>query len=141
MREEIYSTIGAAIELNAASKYHQQFSLPVWINHLILPAIKSKQIKIYYSLKQKPVALVIWAWLSESVLESVCTVEDKVIEQNEWQCGSHLFFSDFIVPYGNTREIFNRVFLELFPDEYQAISLRRNMDGSIRKKNIWRRYV
>ena len=135
--QDIYSTIGAAIELNAVSKYHRQFSLYACVNLIILPAIKNKQIKLYYSDEQRPMALIIWAWFSNSVMESMCSPEGKVIEPHEWNCGSKLFISDFIAPYGNTKKIFKDVFTRVFPDENKAVSIRRNLDGSFRKKNTW----
>lgn len=137
--DDIYTILGASVELISASKYHQQFPFFLCVSFHIMPAIRHQQIKIY-SKDEKPIAMVIWAWLTDKVLEEICHPKDRrPMMLKEWNCGSLLYFSDLIAPYGNGRKIFFDLVHNVFPEENKAISVRRNMDGTIRKRNTWQR--
>ncbi len=73
----VYSTLGAVLELMASSKLHQNYLLKGLIEKQIFPAMKHKQIKIYFSEQKTPVALVVWAWLSKERLDDLCLLEKQ----------------------------------------------------------------
>ena len=56
--------------------------------------------------------------------------------EDEWQSGEHLFFNDWIAPYGNIRSAMHDIATHVFP-HHTATSIRRHQDGSIRKINYW----
>jgi len=82
--------------------------------------------------------MVTWAWLSEPVEREVHAT-GRALAAHEWNCGNRLFFNDWVSPYGNAREI-RRDIMQVFPVDL-ATSLRRNLDGSVRRINRWVRPV
>ena len=79
--------------------------------------------------------MVTWAWLSAKV-EREIHASGRSLSRSEWACGDRLFFNDWITPYGNIREVAHDMTHNIFPDQI-ATSLRRNMDGSVRRINRW----
>ncbi len=138
--KDFYTILGATTELMAASIYHRQRNLKTYFYFQIFPAIRTGQIKIVFSTSDIPEALVTWAWLSDGIIEAMLSDQDEFIKGTEWNSGSILFFNDFIAPYGNMRAFFKHIFINVFPKEDVGFSVRRNNDGSIRKKNIWYRH-
>lgn len=138
--KDFYTILGATTELMAASIYHRQRNLKTYFYFQILPAIRFEQLRVCFSTSGIPEALVTWAWLNDEIIDEIISSQDRSIEEVEWNCGSVLFFNDFIAPYGNMRAFFKHIFINIFPEENVGFSIRRNNDGSIRKKNIWYRH-
>ncbi len=137
---DFYTILGATTELMAASIYHRHRNLKTYFYFQIFPAIRVGQIKIFFSTNGIPEALVTWAWLKDETIDELLSEQDRSIKEAEWNMGSTLFFNDFIAPYGNMRAFFKYIFVNVFPKEDVGFSIRRNNDGSIRKKNIWYRH-
>ena len=130
-----YTQVGFALELLAQSKYHQQYSVGNYFHTEILPPIWANQIRFYLTAEGLPTAMVTWAWLNQDVEQAVHQ-SGRALTQDEWQSGERLFFNDWIAPYGNIRAAMSDIATHVFPDK-TATSIRRNIDGSIRKINYW----
>lgn len=130
-----YAAVGFATELLAQSPYHRQFPLMDYLDVEVLPALEASQARFYLTQDGIPTALVTWAWLSEAVERDVHAT-GRSLAANEWNCGERHFFNDWITPYGNIREVMHDISHNVFPDTI-ATSLRRNMDGSVRRINRW----
>ncbi len=130
-----YTQVGFALELLAQSDYHQQYSVGDYFRTEILPPIWTNQVRFYLTAEGVPTAMMTWAWLSQEV-EQEMHQTGRSLEQDEWQSGERLFFNDWIAPYGNIRSVMHDIATNVFPDK-TATSIRRNMDGSIRKINYW----
>jgi cytolysin-activating lysine-acyltransferase len=132
---DYYTCSGFALELLAKSKYHKQFGLADYFKMEILPPIWAEQVKFYISPNGSPTAMITWARLDEEVEKDVIKT-GRVLQQYEWNCGTNLFFNDWITPYNNIREIMHDMTHKVFPNEV-ATSLRRNTDSSVRRVNRW----
>jgi cytolysin-activating lysine-acyltransferase len=132
---EAYAAAGYALELLAQSPYHRQQKLGDYFQIEILPALSCHQTKFYLTEDGIPFAMVTWAWLSES-LEREIHETGRALRAEEWNSGTRLFFNDWISPYNNMREVSQDMACNMFPDE-TATSLRRNMDGTVRRINRW----
>lgn len=130
-----YAAVGFATELLAQSPYHRQFRLIDYLSVEVLPALDSNQARFYLTEGGIPTAMVTWAWLSEEVERDVHAT-GRSLGLDEWNCGERHFFNDWITPYGNIQEVMHDISHNVFPDTI-ATSLRRNMDGSVRRVNRW----
>ena len=139
MENDIYQKVGASVELFSASKYHCRIPISYCIAYLVLPAVHNNQLKIYYSNEKKAEALVTWAWLTKEEIERVCNTEGRgPVHPKKWNCGSLLYISDLIAPYGNMRKIASDLKSNIFSNVNSALSVRRNVDVIVRKKNTWK---
>ena len=130
-----YASVGFALELLAKSEYHRQYKLGDYFRVEILPALWCGQCRFYLTPEGIPTAMVTWAWLSEPVEKNIHS-SGRALTQDEWNCGSRLFFNDWITPYGNIKEVAHEMTHSIFPNEV-ATSLRRNADGTVRRVNRW----
>jgi len=133
---DIYTSVGCAAHLLSKSEYHKQFDLVGYINSQIIPPIVQGQSRIYLSPKNEPTAFISWARLSEAVWADI-SESGRSLEWHEWHSGERLYFNDFIAPYRNTRMVFKDLVLNVFPNEKEALSLRRLEKGGIKKRNAW----
>ena len=132
---DYFASVGYALELLAQSPYHRQHTLGDYFRAEVLPALWAGQCRFYVTQEGLPTAMVTWAWLSEDV-EREIHASGRSLSRSEWACGDRLFFNDWITPYGNIREVAHDMTHNIFPDQI-ATSLRRNMDGSVRRINRW----
>ncbi|MEL6510386.1 MAG: toxin-activating lysine-acyltransferase [Pseudomonadota bacterium] len=130
-----YISVGAALELLAQSKYHKQHDLRQYFSVEIMPALRRNQMRLYMTDDGVATALVTWAWLSKEVEEEIHKT-GRALTEAEWTCGDRLFFNDWVTPYGNLREVVRDMTETAFPDQV-ASSLRRHMDGTVRRVNRW----
>lgn len=132
---DYYGMVGYATELLAQSEYHSKQPLGDYFRAEILPALWANQARFYVTDDGLPTAMVTWAWLSEDIEKEVHHT-GRALMQHEWNCGEHLFFNDWVTPYGNIREVMNDMTHNIFPNHI-ATSLRRNPDNSVRRINRW----
>jgi cytolysin-activating lysine-acyltransferase len=132
---DYYGSVGYALELLAQSEYHRQFPLGDYFRAEILPALWCGQARFYLTQEGIPTAMVTWAWLSEPVERDVLAT-GRALARDEWQSGEHLFFNDWITPFGNMREVAHDFMHNIFPNSV-ASSIRRNPDGTVRRVNRW----
>ena len=130
------TALGMAIAQLATSSYHQQFKLSHYLPVEILPPLCINQTRSYVTQAGEPSAMVTWAWLSQDVEQQIhktgCSLED-----GEWASGHLLFFNDWISPYSNMRKVYLDMKRNIFPHVTNASSLRRKINGGVRKINHW----
>lgn len=129
------SAIGMAIQQLADSPYHRQFSLSYYLPVEILPALRAGNLQIFVDQGGQPAGMVTWAWLSDAVLGRVLKT-GSALSHAEWNCGSGLFFNDWITQPKVLRSVLQEMTEHRFPNEV-ATSLRRAPDGSVRRVNRW----
>ena len=132
---DYYAGIGFAIELLARCEYHQKFEMGEYLGIEILPPLWCDQARYYLNDDGIPTAMITWAWLNEGVEQDVHAT-GRALTEGEWNCGTRLFFNDWLTPYGNTRDVLKDMTHNVFPNEV-ATSLRRNPDSTIRRINRW----
>ncbi|MCP4071060.1 MAG: toxin-activating lysine-acyltransferase [Hyphomicrobiales bacterium] len=130
------ANVGYALELLSLSPYHSQMEPREYIKFHILPPIWWSQIRIYVNTDGIPTALVTWAWLSQKTQADILAT-DRMLEPHEWNCGNLLFLNDWITPYGNARSVARDMMRKVFPGVSMASSIRRKLDGSVRRVNRW----
>ena len=130
-----YTKVGFALELLAQSNYHKQYPMGNYFHTEVLPPILANPVRFYITAAGTPTAMVTWAWLSQEVEQAIHQT-GRALAEDEWQSGDRLFFNDWIAPYGNIRAAMGDIATHVFPDK-TATSIRRNIDGSIRKINYW----
>ncbi len=133
-----YSSVGFALELLAQSPYHRQYKLGDYFRSEILPAIWAQQVRFYLTDRGLPTAMVTWAWINEDV-EQDLHATGRGLKQSEWCCGDRMFMNDWVSPYGGLRHYVRDMMDNVFPDVEFASSMRRNLDGSVRRINRWHR--
>tara|TARA_Y100001972_G_scaffold98582_1_gene122064 strand:- start:90 stop:479 length:390 start_codon:yes stop_codon:yes gene_type:complete len=57
---------------------------------------------------EKLVAAVTWAFVSDKVLMELMQ-GNRAVRPDEWRCGENVFFADFLVADGHTREVMQRI--------------------------------
>ena len=133
-----YASAGFALELLARSPYHRQQKLGDYYRTEILPAIWTQQIRFYLTEEGVPAAMVTWAWVNEDV-EKDLHATGRSLGQGEWQCGKRMFMNDWVPPYGGLGHYVRDMMDNVFPNVEFASSMRRNLDGSVRRINRWHR--
>lgn len=130
-----HEALGMMMWLMKHADYHSQW--PLWsVDTDIVPALLHGQSKLYFDEHQNPVGFATWAWLDDEAKEQLLANTDP-LSVNQWNCGKHLMFADFVAPWGHTRGILNDLRGQVFPN-YRAFSLGRNPDGSVRKIYYWK---
>jgi cytolysin-activating lysine-acyltransferase len=133
---DFYMQVGQILELLAHSDYHRQHPTIDYCLVEIFPAINCGQVKVYVTPDGKPFGFVTWAWLTQVTEQEILTT-GRALRVDEWKCGSHLFFNDWVAPFGSLRQMVHDLRANIFPDQKQASSIRRNANASIRKVNRW----
>lgn len=132
---DYYTQVGFTLELLAQSEYHKQHPTGDYLRTEVLPAIWNKQARFYLTKDGQPKVMVTWAWLNADVEKDIHKT-GRALTDDEWNCGDHLFFNDWISPYGNIRDAIKDMTSSVFPNE-RASGIRRNKDGSVKKICYW----
>ncbi|MEM9584280.1 MAG: toxin-activating lysine-acyltransferase [Pseudomonadota bacterium] len=127
--------VGIAIAMMAQAPYHGQFKLGRYLSREILPAIERGQCAGYVNGDGQPIGFVSWAFLDDRTLDQIHAT-GRSLRADEWSCGQRLFFNDWISDRSAFRPIMSEMTQTRFADHI-ATSLRRNMDGSVRRINRW----
>lgn len=105
--------LGAAVWLWMHSNTHQGAPLTA-LNTLLLPAIKTGQYLLAFEQGQ-PVAYVAWAQLDEPRETAYLQDARRLTDNSDWSCGDRGWFTDYITPFGHTRQIRHILTHLLFP--------------------------
>lgn len=135
MKIDFYTSVGFALELLAASNYHRRLRMGEFFCDAVLPPLSHYQAHFVLDGQGRPTAFVTWAWVSRDVEQDLHR-SGRFLMPDEWQSGPHLFFNDWITPYGNAKQVVRYMTQQMFPDE-EATSIRRNPDGGVRRINRW----
>lgn len=105
--------LGAAVWLWMHSDTHQGAPLTA-LNALLLPAIKTGQYLLAFEQGQ-PVAYVAWAQLDEPREAAYLEHSSRLGSGSDWCSGERGWFTDYIAPFGHTRQIRRILTHRLFP--------------------------
>jgi len=130
-----YSDIGRCFYLLSFSKKHKHFNASSYMSVEICPARTFSQLRIYNDSESNPVGFVTWAYV-DSIVKGELVKFSRALMSDEWNCGSHLFFNDFVAPWGGVREILNELTTTIFPEE-EAFSISRDKSGKVVKVHRW----
>jgi len=130
-----YSDIGHCFYLLASSEKHKYYNVSNYMNVEICPASVFDQLRVYVDFGSNPVGFVTWAYVNSIVRYELITFS-RALMSDEWNSGSHLFFNDFVAPWGGVRDILDELTRTIFPKE-EAFSISRDKRGMVTKVHRW----
>jgi len=99
MKAKVTEVLGEAMLVLLNSPAHRLSFFVADIEWLLLPAIAKEQFRLYKDKENKPVGLILWAYVDEDI--------DKKLELgigklglNDWNSGDKLWIIDLIAPMG-----------------------------------------
>lgn len=129
-----HSLLGAVSWLMAHAPYHSQWNL-FDFEREIAPPIALKQYRLYHTDQGEPTGFVSWAFISSDVKQALIT-RARPMQLDDWKSGEIVLIYDLIAPFGHCTHIVNDLRSHQFAND-ESISIRRNLDGSVRKINQW----
>lgn len=112
-QENEAEVFGAAVWLWVHSPMHRDAPLHL-LPTLLLPVIKSQQY-VLVSRHEKPIFFLSWAWMDEAAERRYLTRSPTLFPVEDWNSGDRMWFSDWVAPFGDTREMYNLVRRHIFP--------------------------
>lgn len=134
--DHFYRNLGHCFHLLAHSNVHKQFNLAGYMDVEICPANWRCQLRVYINDEKHPVGFVTWAKVNESSKQALIDYS-RALYYEEWNSGDHLFFNDFVAPWGGVKEILSDLTSNVFPKE-QAFSISRDKYGKTKKVHRWK---
>jgi cytolysin-activating lysine-acyltransferase len=104
LTKENMRVLGAVTYLCGFSPLHSVYTAAM-IRRLFLPAIILNQYLLYES-QHEPIAFCSWGFLSDQKLYQALN-EKYILMPEDWQSGNHLFFPDFLAPFGHGKVVIN----------------------------------
>ncbi len=96
--------LGFAAQLMADSTHHA--ALPAsYLRKVIEPAFQHRQMKFYFNGDGDPVGYVIWVMAAPDVERRFLRSGQWNLHKSEWNEGETPWIIDFLVPYGNLRQV------------------------------------
>lgn len=129
--QKLILLIGEITSLMMLSKVHRKIQIRD-IADIILPQIDLNQFRIYHNSKKEPIALVTWAYFSKKV-EKEYLAGKAVLTKEELNSGDIIYLTDFIAPFGHTKQIAKDLKENIFPNQ-SAKFLRFTEQGKHRVK-------
>ncbi len=130
--------IGLVAELMCQSPTYRNFPLAC-LSTWITPAIEHRQIYFLFDSAGNPLAYWTWAFLAPDVEERWKHDPKVLFHESEWNEGEQLWIMDMVCQRGYLRSVIAYIQSSMFPGKKQALSLRRNKDGSVKKVSVWHR--
>lgn len=106
------------------------------IEKRIIQPMDLDQFRIYRA-ERGPVALITWAFIDD---ELHARMRDGQIDlaPHEWNCGPHLWFIEFIAPFGQARLAVDDLCANIFPDQ---VGWSYKVTGRKERPFILKKYV
>ncbi len=101
------------------------------MGHLVRPALQHGQFALAHHRNGTPVFYASWAFIDEE-REGRLMRDANALSGAEWNCGSQLWFIDWIAPFGGTRHFLKKFATEVFPEQV-GWALRANAN----RKKLW----
>lgn len=120
--------LGAIMHLMMHSPLHRAYRLQD-IEERFIPSLLHNQFR-YYEINGTPIGFVNWAWLTDD-LEAEYTTGQYELALDEWVGGSHLWFPEFIAPFGHARAIVRDLRSNIFEKGTPAKALRVSATGEL----------
>ena len=100
---ELMIAIGEIFFLVSHSELHMR--QPVFlIERRFIHPLSIGQVRMFHGTNNVPIGCVSWAWLSDDVDRAMMDDPDA-LRPGDWQSGDHLWFIEFIAPFGRVREM------------------------------------
>ncbi|MFD1801038.1 toxin-activating lysine-acyltransferase [Mixta tenebrionis] len=131
--------LGASVWLWMHSAWHKEAPLEA-LPALLLPVIKKQQYVLAFQ-EGRPVFFMSWAWLDEDAEQRYLTRLPLLVPENSWRCGDRMWVTDWIAPFGHTRQMVSLVLSELFPDSCFRSLWHRGAERGKRVKHFRGRRV
>lgn len=100
---ERYRLIGEIVTLMTQSPVHKVYRVEDLPLTILIP-IELNQFRIYRNSKGEPMALVTWGMFSKEA-EATFLRQTTLLTKGDWRSGDIIYFTDFIVPYGQVKQI------------------------------------
>ena len=94
--------VGDVLSLVALSDFHHHWKMHK-VKRVFVPPLQNGQFRIWYY-DSRPSGFCSWAWVSDEILNKLQN-ENYLMQPEDWQSGSNLWFAEFVAPYGNTRQM------------------------------------
>ncbi|MCV6610115.1 MAG: toxin-activating lysine-acyltransferase [Amphritea sp.] len=99
--------LGSAVWLWMQSERHSQWSVGE-LNSRLLPAIMNGQYVLGYE-NNSPVFFCAWAWFSQEAESRYVEDPNAELGTENWRCGDRFWVTDWLAPYGHSREVVNQL--------------------------------
>ena len=109
------------------------------LSEWIRPPILLNQIFFFRPNGGAVTGYVTWAFLTEEAELRLKTDPHFRLRLSEWNEGERLWIMDFLLNEGNPSVIIRTMLKGFFSSHSQAFSVRRSLDGSVRRITNWRR--
>lgn len=126
--EEKMLLLGEAAFLFLQSPPHLHYRMHQFAAHSLVP-LRLNQFRIYRGPKG-PVGFVAWAWLDDARSARYAD-GDTALAANDWRCGPHLWFVEFLAPFGHARRMVDDLRGGLFRREVARARRVRASDGRV----------
>ena len=121
--------LGSILHLMMHSPLHRMYSVGA-LEDRIIPSLFHDQFR-YYEINGTPVGFVNWAWLSDALESQYCTGQYE-LSLDEWVGGDHLWFPEFIAPFGHASAIVRDLRKNVFQKGTPAKALRISATGELK---------
>jgi hemolysin-activating ACP:hemolysin acyltransferase len=112
-RRDFFMLHGEVMFLLARNNLHRAYSIAEMQRRVMYP-IGLGQFSIYRS-DTKPLALLTWAFVTDAIDRRFRT-EVADLNPEEWNSGPHLWYMDFVAPFGHGGRVINDMLTKVFPD-------------------------
>lgn len=130
---DLPQALGEIVLLCAEARPYRRWSISD-CERFFLPPLRLGQHRLYVE-RERVVGLVTWAWIDEACKARLIH-EGLDLFPDDWVVGKHLYFAEFVAPFGHARMIIDDLTDGVFPRE-RAFSVRRRPDNSVYKVCHW----
>ncbi len=123
MKAKLSEVLGEAVLVLLNSNAHRMSFFIGDVEWLLLPAISKEQFRLYKDKENRPVGLILWAYVNDEV--------DKRLEMGigklgleDWNSGDKLWIIDLIAPNGGGNKMLEELKSTIFKDKvfkYQSM--------------------
>ncbi len=128
MKSKLSEVLGEAVLVLLNSNAHRMSFFIGDVEWLLLPAISKEQFRLYKDKENRPVGLILWAYVNDEV--------DKRLEMGigklgiqDWNSGDKLWIIDLIAPHGGGNKMLEELKSTIFKDKvfkYQSMDKNGN---------------
>jgi cytolysin-activating lysine-acyltransferase len=104
------------------------------VTRLVIPAMRHRQIKFFFSEEGNPVAYIIWAMVTEEVIDRIQKTERYDLHISEWNEGEELLILDLVAGYGRLKFVLHKVSDGIFKNCKSVAFFRHKKDRWVFKK-------
>ena len=127
--------LGSILHLMMHSPLHRMYPVSA-LEDRIIPSLLHNQFR-YYEINGTPIGFVNWAWLSDELESQYCTGHHE-LALDEWVGGSHLWFPEFMAPFGHASAMVRDLRKTIFQKGTPAKALRISATGELKGVSKYR---